>query len=459
MSYKYIFVPSDNGLHCLNLENGQEIWKFIDPYSYNLRCRTPAIDQINGYAYLQMNNRFFKIDIRTGTQISTAVVVGQVYSGNTVLVNDANGYYLLTYYSDWLPYGGKLFCYNADLTLRWSITGLNSSQKNSICYHNGIVYFGTGENYAQGQEIWYIGQLEDCRVNAYNITDGSPAWTTILSNPVGKIFEAGGYGINSLIYVNGYIIADKRSSLPTRNTFLYLLDAATGAIVRTLDCGGEYSACGLRSFSYGRYYMGDLVTNSLRVYQFGTGNKTNFYPFGTAQVNTCEADPNSLTAIDPTITFIGNVPNGDQGSIVYNQNVYCCYGAGSIGIVSFDCQTLAFIRQYSIYETWDSSPLIVQNNAGTDLIIAHNYILQQSFCRKLSDNSLVWESLKDQTGNLIYGLNYYILPTDKTRIIIFSAANLAALKVLIDNWLLIQKIVINIHINNAGTQAVIIYYL
>ena len=459
MSFKLIFVPSDNGLHCLNLETGLEVWRFIDPYSYNLRCRTPAIDQENGFAYLQMNNRLFKIDIRIGTQIATVTVLGQVYSGNTVLVNDTNGYFILAYYSKWEAYGGILQCYNADLTLRWQVTGLNSSQKNSICYHNGIIYFGTGENYAQGQEIWYIGQLEDCRVNAYNIIDGTVAWSTLLSNPPGKIFEAAGYGVNALIYVNGYIIVDERSSLITRNTFLYLLNATTGAIIRTLDCGGEYSACGLRAFSFGRYYMGDLVTNSLRVYQFGTGNKTDYYPFGTAQINTCEADPNSLTALDPAITYIGNIANGDQGSIVYNQVVYCCYGAGAVGIVSFDCDTLAFIRQFSIIETWDSSPLVIQNNAGTILILGHNYITKTTSCRKISDNTLLWNSEPNCEGNLIYGLNYYVIPTNKIKSIVINGVGLADLKTKLDAWLLILKIIIDIKINNACTQAIIFYYL
>ncbi len=62
-SQKYIFVQSSDspgGLHCIDLETGNQLWWF-DP-SGNLRGHTPAVDQTNGWIYYQTRNSLFKIN-------------------------------------------------------------------------------------------------------------------------------------------------------------------------------------------------------------------------------------------------------------------------------------------------------------------------------------------------------------------------------------------------------------
>lgn len=414
---KFIYTGLQNGLHCNWLEDGSEIWSFTLGESQTDRGKTPAVDQENKLVYFQQNNRLFKLDAVTGQQLDYAAIPsslgGQlVASGNTVLVNDTNGYYIISHYQRWLPYGSTLFCHDADLDLVWSVDSLNSTAKNTITYHGGLVYFGTGETFAQGQEEWYIDSLEDCRVNAYNIADGSLEWSTLLSDPE-KIYEPMGYGVMNTIYCNGYLIVEQTiaggaaSGDPAK---IHVLNATTGAILKTYVHGDGLSSCGTVSLSNGYFVTGDLVLDKMLVFKIGEGATTDFHPFGAAQTNTMEAPDEAMESLADSITCVDTIAGGDQGSTIINGVCYAAFGTNSQGVVAFDIETLETIRQLATANSYDSSPMVVQNRAGKYYMLVHENENLRTICRDVSDGSLIWYSPANQPGNLFFGFSYYEYP-------------------------------------------------
>lgn len=411
LAEKLVLIGCDNGLHAFSLEDGVEAWSFSDPDG-NLRGKTPAVDQENEWIYFQQNNRLHKLEARTGAVLVHKHVLASslVGSGNTVLVNDSHGYHILAYYQAWMPYGGRLFCYDSNLNLEWSVTGLNSTGKNTITYHDGLVYMGTGETFVQGQELWYVGQPEDCMVNAYNISDGSLAWTTLLSDPL-KIFEPGGYGVMNIVYCNGYLIVEQTitnaaSGDPAK---IHVMDPLTGAVLKTYIHGSWLSSCGVVSLSNGKFITGDLNTDTMHVFKIGTGLSTDYAPYGTHQTNTMEAPFSALTTLDPAITLLTTIPNGNQGSVIDRNVVYACYGTGAIGVVAFYINTLSVIRQYATGNSYDSSPIVLQNKNREWRLLVHENANSRTICRKIEDGSLDWYSAANQPGNLFFGYTYFEL--------------------------------------------------
>lgn len=411
LAEKLVYFGCDDGLHAFSLEDGVEAWSFSDPDG-NLRGKTPAVDQENEWLYFQQNNRLHKLNARTGAMLIHKHVLASslVGSGNTVLVNDSHGYHVVVYYQAWLPYGGRIFCYDSNLNLEWSVTGLNSTGKNTLCYHDGLVYMGTGEIFAQGQELWYVGQPEDCMVNAYNISDGSLEWSTLLSDPL-KIFEPLGYAVMNIIYCNGYLIAEQSigNAASGDHAKIHVFDPLTGTILRTYIHDSYLNSCGVISLSNGKLITGDLNTDKMLVFKIGTGLSTDYAPFGMHQTNTMEAPFSALTTLDDSITLLDQIPNGNQGSVINRNIVFACYGTDNKGVVSFYINTLKVIQQYATANSYDSSPIVLQSVDRSWYMLVHENENARTICRRVDDGSLVWYSAANQPGNLFFGYTYFNL--------------------------------------------------
>ena len=414
---KHILVEAYNGLHCLSLETGNTLWKFIDPYVPTNRLVregvTPAVDQTNGFIYYQSLNTLWKINALNGQAIDFVPLVGNVVSGNTVLIDDANGYFIACYYSKHEAYGGMIKVYDENLDLVWEVGGLNTFVKSSLCYHDGSLYIGTGDlfQYEYNHE-WYAGQLEQCRVISYNITNGAIRWT-FDPFPEALYIPNGNHGIGQVHYVNGYIIAfsDIGCGENYQGAKMWVLDATDGSVVKSYEHTGRVGACGRPAISYGRFFKGNLTTDKTEVFQFGAGAKTDYAPFGTHKINDSNANALALSTLDEEITHVGGVSGtickGSQGGIVYDGKAFFC-GSGTNGnVLCFDIETLAVVKEYETGPIWDSSPMVVKNIADEDILLVYRSAPNHVAAFDVVSGDLLWEADDDIEGYLFFGFSYY----------------------------------------------------
>jgi len=437
---KHILVESNFGLHCLNLENGEKLWAFInDGLDTVIHGLTSAVDQTNNLIYYQANNKLYKINALNGSMIAKrgVAVPNKCASGNTILVDDGHGYHILTYWYDNFAYSGTIRCYDIDLILEWEVTGLNTTYKNVLCYHDGFVYTGTGDNFGGVVHEYYAGLQEDCRVIAYDITDGHVEWTAVLSSPANKIYQEEGYGILQCIYCNGYLIVAQESARADCPTKILLIDISDGSVVRSYEAEDWSGACGHPAFSYGRLYKGDLNTNSVLVWQIGTGAKDDFAPFGTHKTNDDNAPDTALATIDANITAIGSVANGNQGIVIKDGIVYANKGSG---VVAFDVDTLAVIKTYVSGTSWDSSPMVIENIAEEDILLIKENANKRVIALDVVTGDQLWVSDADMEGNLFFGFNYFV---SSFIVLIGGMASAEILTAINDNFTILNALIAN----------------
>jgi hypothetical protein len=416
---KHILVEAYNGLHCLSLETGNTLWSFTGTYNgQEIREGvTPAVDQTNNFIYYQSLNRLWKLNALNGQVVDYVGVTdeGSVISGNTVLVNDTNGYYIACYYSAFRAYGGAVKVYDQNLDLVWEASGLNTFVKTSLCYHDGLLYIGTGDlfQYEYTHE-WYDGELEQCRVIAYDITDGSVEWT-FNPFPEALYIPNGNHGIGQVHYVNGYIIAfsDIGCGENYQGAKMWILNATTGEVVKSYEHSGRVGACGRPAVSYGRFFKGNLTTEATEVFQFGTGAKTDYAPFGTHKLNDSNADDTALSSLDENITYLGNVSgtisDGSQGGIIYDGKAFFCGNGNDGNVLCFDVETLEIVKEYDAGDIWDSSPMVVKNLADEDVLLVYRKVGKKVAAFDVTSGDLLWEVGDDGEidGYLFFGFSYY----------------------------------------------------
>jgi len=407
MAEKHILTRADDGLHCLSLETGAELWHFAETHG----C-TPAVDQAQGFIYYQSYFKLYKLNAINGAVLDFVTVTGSRFSvwGNTILVNDGYGYFIVCHYWDNIAYGGAIKVYDADLNLVWEVNGLNTDHKNVIAYADGFVYTGTGDAYDYQQNYdWYIGHAEDCRVIAYDVTDGSVEWTYEVDAEA--MYQANSRAITQVVYCNGHIIAetDGGGDDPLQNYEIYILDAATGALEKKYDTlGKKVGSCGQPALSYGRWITAAVVdiTTAL-VVQLGTGTKTEWSPFGTTQLNNQQAPDAALSALDETITLVSELPDtGTQGVVVHDGITYIVRSGANDAVVAFDIETLALVRTYLTNGAWDSTPMVVSNLAEEDVLLVHEAANSSVACFDVATGDLLWRST-GLVGTGFFGFAYY----------------------------------------------------
>ena len=293
-----ILAESDNGLHAMNLDNGQDVW-----YVPSIQGVTPCVDQKGGYIYFQSYNRVDKIAAETGHIIKSVHVPNQkkdMTSWNTVLVNDKHGCYIATYWYKEKLYGSSIKVFDADLKMVWERKALPMSMKPALCYHNGKLIAGFGNSYymkgvrrphvpwsdryrAAGRNDWQ-------KVVAHDIRNGKIVWECDL-----KAFNIS--QVDTPIYVNGYILVMNEAVETPYSVFV--IDAANGKLLHNMALPFWGDACAHPLFTFGRLYTGDHM-NKIRVniFQIGEGEKTDWATcFGVPQLNHNAAPDGALKRV------------------------------------------------------------------------------------------------------------------------------------------------------------------
>ena len=390
---------SPGGLHCISADTGQQKWWF-NPQG-NMRGHTPAVDQDNGIIYFQTRHRLWKINALNGALIKFTAVNnpagGGMGSGNTVLVNDAHGYFIATAYNDYVAYGGGVKVYDQELNLVWQDTNLMLNLKTVMAYHDGVLYVGIGNSFGYSEILaWYDGELENAGVRAYDITNGNLLWEYICDPTA--LHGTNAKGVIDVIYCNGYVLFTDGSAT---DTSVYVLNASTGTLLKkwTAD-DGSHSACAPAAFSGGRFYFGSLAADRVKVIQVGTGLYEDWNTYGHyPQMNHNVAHPNCLQTLDETPTLVGNIEGGNQGGIIIDG---VGYFIKNHNVVKFNPDTLAIIDNFPIHQIYDSTPLFLENK----LLVKEN-ANARVIALNPETGDRVWNSDSNMFGNLFFGMNYF----------------------------------------------------
>jgi hypothetical protein len=76
-------------------------------------------------------------------------------------------------------------------------------------------------------------------------------------------------------------------------------------------------------------------------------------------------------------------------------------------VVAFDVNTFKTIKTYPIAQTYDSSPLVIQNSKGTWLVIAHEHKNQRSVAVNRDTGQVEWTTTANQPGSMFFGYSYF----------------------------------------------------
>jgi len=91
-------------------------------------------------------------------------------------------------------------------------------------------------------------------------------------------------------------------------------------------------------------------------------------------------------------------------------------------VVAFDAHTFRKLRTYAFAKTYDSSPLVLQDEAGRWLVLAHEHQKSRTAARDRETGSEVWTSESNQPGAYFFGYSYYTCP-DHRKLILMACAN------------------------------------
>ena len=91
-------------------------------------------------------------------------------------------------------------------------------------------------------------------------------------------------------------------------------------------------------------------------------------------------------------------------------------------VVAFDMRTFKKLRTYNFSRTYDSSPLVFQQQDGTWLVIAHEHERARTVALNRDTGNTEWISEANQPGRLFFGYSYYERD-DGSKLILMSCAN------------------------------------
>ncbi|MDB5085061.1 MAG: hypothetical protein JWN30_1947, partial [Bacilli bacterium] len=91
-------------------------------------------------------------------------------------------------------------------------------------------------------------------------------------------------------------------------------------------------------------------------------------------------------------------------------------------LVAFDVNTLEVIRTYPFENTYDSTPLVIQNQNGQWLVLAHEYTKGRTVAMYQETGEVAWISEENQPGGMFFGFTFY-RKSDGTKLILVSIKN------------------------------------
>ncbi|MFD0675700.1 MULTISPECIES: hypothetical protein [unclassified Paenibacillus] len=281
---KLVLASVKNGLHAMSLETGNDEW-FVESRG----GVTPCVDQKKGFIYYQTDGKLVKIDAETGMIVKTAIV-GTPSSSicwNTIWAEDEGSCYVVTYWYSSELFGSAIRVYDPELSLIWEKKGLSLSKKATIAYHAGVLFAGCGDHW---QKVDYL-ELEDDswkKISAYQIRNGKVEWELDLR-------EYGFTCIPNIIYCNGMLIAETQTNFRQLGYHIFVINAANGKLLNHYYNEMPANSCGVPLLSGGKWFSGDLVSDSVLVTTIGSGQKTNWIgAFGNGQTNDMCAPDSAL---------------------------------------------------------------------------------------------------------------------------------------------------------------------
>ena len=287
---RLILAANTNGLHAMSSQTGQDVWSVPATSTGGI---TPAVDQTNGWIFYQHDGQLLKVNAANGSVLTTAnVTSGQngastCISWNTVLVKgtDAAHSYVGTYWYD-SNYHAAIRVYDENLNLKWQQTGLATGKKHTLTYADGLLLTGSGDGW-----VTYPGS-DWKHITAYNVADGTTAWTCDLS---AYNFQC----IENAPYYNGYFYAqtDEDHDLYP-SSFVFRINASTGKVDEVFDYGHTVNACATCIIADGNMFKGAIWEDRTTVLQLATGSSLDWVgPFGDPQLN-------QMAVSDPGATLV-----------------------------------------------------------------------------------------------------------------------------------------------------------
>ncbi|MEW6357811.1 MAG: PQQ-binding-like beta-propeller repeat protein [Planctomycetota bacterium] len=271
---KLILTASQNGLHAMSGETGQDVWWVKSDATGGV---TPAVDQENGWVFYQHNGKMMKLRATDGTVLKEIAVAKpfRCISWNTILVNDEHGYYIATY---WIDDAKGTWCmalrvYDADLNLVWERNPVAGGKKSTITYAHGKLVMGSGNDrhHYEGKD-WK-------HVSAFNIKTGEIVWKCDLTN---QDYTA----ILNVPYANGFFYAETMG----RSSKVFRIDASSGALAETIDYGAHIGSCAQCIIARGMILSGDLTRDGIVATVISENSAADWPgPFCDPQTNTYAA--------------------------------------------------------------------------------------------------------------------------------------------------------------------------
>jgi len=270
---KLILAACTNGLHAMTSETGEDAWWV------KRRARggiTPCVDQQNGWVFYQSDGAVLKVRAGDG-QVLETVPVGKpssCVSWNTLLVDDANGYFVATYWYGANEWDSAIRVFDEDLKLVWEKTGLPIGKKATLTYADGKLVSGSGNQWHaqyKGDKWKYIA--------AYAIGSGEVVWKCDLS-------EYEYTCILNVPYSNGHFYAETQDGERTDTSKVFRINGSDGRLEGVLDYGRKISSCATSIIAHGRMLSGDLHEDRTVVTEIAQNATLDWPgPFGDPQTN------------------------------------------------------------------------------------------------------------------------------------------------------------------------------
>jgi len=304
---KILLMACQNGLHAMSGETGEDVWWLERRSTGGV---TPCVDQERGWVFYQCDGKVFKLRAADGEVLKSVDVPppSTCISWNTVLVDDAHGYFVATRWYGKPAWDSAIRVYDKDLGLVWEKTGLPNGKKDTLTYAEGKLVTGSGNGWAKRRvepkgpgpkpppesrnwspqhlrgfldrhnwEFLYEGDAWK-HIAAYSIADGEVAWKCDLS----KI----DYGsIANLPYSGGYFYGEN-GGFPPQTAKLFRISAADGRLEELYDYGRPITSCATHLIAHGKVFSGDLWLDRTVVTRIAEECDADWPgPFGAPQTN------------------------------------------------------------------------------------------------------------------------------------------------------------------------------
>jgi hypothetical protein len=278
---KIILTACQNGLHGTCGETGKDLWWIQQRTTGGV---TPCVDQKRGWVFYQCDGNARKVRAVDGEVLKTVQVAkpNRCISWNTVLVDDAHGYFVATRWYGKPEWDSAIRVYDQDLELVWSREELPIGKKTTLTYAEGKLVVGGGNSWSKK----YDGDRWK-HITAYSIADGEVAWR----------LDASQFRFTSIMnvpYVNGYFYAETQNG-PDPSQLLRIR-ASDGRLEEVLDYGRPITSCAQCIAAHGKIFSGDLYRDGIVATKIAENATADWPgPFGDPQTNQMAApsDPDA----------------------------------------------------------------------------------------------------------------------------------------------------------------------